>query len=333
MTLLSKPPEIQFVALRNAQLILERRPEILRNDIKVFFCKYNDPIYVKLAKLEVIVKLASESNIDKVLEELKEYPLLHRFDSNGHRYATEVDVDFARKAVRSIGRLAVKIEPAAQKCISALLELVSTKVTYVVQEATVVSRDILRKYPGRYESIISTLCENLDSLDEPESKKSIIWVIGQYAARIENADTLLEDFIFSLADETYEVQLALLTATVKLFIARPAKGQDLVLKVLTWTTKEAENPDIRDRGFMYWRLLSTNLAATKQIVLSEKRIGLETENRFAMEEYIGSLASVYHKSPQQFIRGNFKPRILEQSPVLRSNLSSLGPEIERYSIF
>jgi AP-2 complex subunit beta-1 len=61
------------VALRNAQLILEKRPEILRNDIKVFFCKYNDPIYVKLAKLEVIVKLASEENIDKVLEELKEY--------------------------------------------------------------------------------------------------------------------------------------------------------------------------------------------------------------------------------------------------------------------
>jgi AP-2 complex subunit beta-1 len=242
------------------------------------------------------------------------------------RYATEVDADFARKAVRSIGRLAVKIEDAARKCVAALLELVSTKVSYVVQEATVVSRDILRKYPGQYESIISTLCENLDSLDEPESKKSIIWVIGQYAARIENADTLLEDFIFSLADETYEVQLALLTATVKLFIARPAKGQELVLRVLTWATKEAENPDLRDRGFMYWRLLSTNLSATKQIVLSEKRIGLESENRFAMEEYIGSLASVYHKSPQQFIRGNFKPRILELSPALRTPIDSTGLE-------
>jgi len=51
---------------------LEKRPEILQNDIKVFFCKYNDPIYVKLAKLEVIVKLANENNISKVLEELTE---------------------------------------------------------------------------------------------------------------------------------------------------------------------------------------------------------------------------------------------------------------------
>jgi AP-2 complex subunit beta-1 len=224
----------------------------------------------------------------------------------------------------------VKIESAAQRCISTLLELVSTKVSYVVQEATVVSRDILRKYPGQYESIISTLCDNLDSLDEPESKKSIIWVIGQYADRIENADTILEDFVFSLADEIYEVQLALLTAAVKLFIARPAKGQELVLKVLTWATKEADNPDIRDRGFMYWRLLSTNLSATKQIVLSEKRIGLETDNRFAMEEYIGTLASVYHKSPQQFIRGNFKPRVLEGSPALRSSMLSSNSRLSKY---
>lgn len=31
-------------------------------------------------------------------------------------------------------------------------------------------QDIFRRYPNKYESIISTLCENLDSLDEPEAK-------------------------------------------------------------------------------------------------------------------------------------------------------------------
>jgi hypothetical protein len=29
-----------------------------------------------------------------------------------------------------------------------------------------VIKDIFRKYPNRYESIIATLCENLDTLDE-----------------------------------------------------------------------------------------------------------------------------------------------------------------------
>lgn len=39
----------------------------------MFFCKYNDPIYVKMEKLEIIIRLASERNVDQVLLELKEY--------------------------------------------------------------------------------------------------------------------------------------------------------------------------------------------------------------------------------------------------------------------
>jgi len=34
---------------------------------QVFFCKYNDPIYVKMEKLEIMIKLASDRNIDQVL--------------------------------------------------------------------------------------------------------------------------------------------------------------------------------------------------------------------------------------------------------------------------
>src|SRR5271156_1606890 len=214
VTLLAKGSEIQYLALRNAILILQRRPEVLRNNIRVFFCKYNDPIYVKVTKLELIFMLADKDNISVVLTELREY-------------ATEIDVQFVRKAVRAIGKLAIKIEPAARQCIETLLDLVATKVTYIVQEATVVIRNIFRKYPNQYESIISTLCENLDSLDEPEAKAAMIWVIGQYASRIENSDVLLEDFLDTFADEPVEVQLALLTATVKLFIQRPTKGQEL----------------------------------------------------------------------------------------------------------
>jgi vesicle coat complex subunit len=72
VTLLSNGPEVQYVALRNIYLIIQRRPEVLRNDMKVFFCKYNDPIYVKLAKLEIMFCLANASNVDHVLSELKE---------------------------------------------------------------------------------------------------------------------------------------------------------------------------------------------------------------------------------------------------------------------
>ncbi|KAI8890110.1 Adaptor protein complex beta subunit [Backusella circina FSU 941] len=314
VTLLASGYEVQYVALRNIQLIIQRRPEILKNDIKVFFCKYDDPICVKLGKLEIIFRLANERNVDIVLNELKEY-------------AAEVDVDFVRKAVRAIGRLAVKIESAADKCISSLLELIQTKVNYVVQEAIIVIRDIFRKYPNQYESIISTLCENLDDLDEPEAKASMIWIIGQYADRIENADQLLDDFLYTFLEEPYEVQTALLTATVKLFVQRPTAGQELVPKVLKWATEEVDNPDLRDRGYIYWRLLSTDPATAKAVVLSDKpAITTESDNldpNFLDELllHIGSLASIYHKNPTTFIN-HYKPRYLIPSPAFRQRVDT-----------
>jgi vesicle coat complex subunit len=105
------------------------------------------------------------------------------------------------------------------------------QVNYVVQEAIVVIKDIFRKYPNKYESIISTLCENLDTLDEPEARASMIWIIGEYAERIDNADELLESFLEGFADENSQVQLQLLTAIVKLFLKRPSDTQELVQQV------------------------------------------------------------------------------------------------------
>ena len=72
VTMLSSGPEVQYVALRNILLIIQRRPAVLKNDVKVFFCKYNDPIYVKLAKLEIMYRLARDENYREVLAELQE---------------------------------------------------------------------------------------------------------------------------------------------------------------------------------------------------------------------------------------------------------------------
>ena len=70
------------------------------------------------------------------------------------------------------------MERAAERCIGVLLELIQTKVNYVVQESVIVIKDIFRRYPNRYETIIATLCDNLDTLDEPLAKASMIWIIG-----------------------------------------------------------------------------------------------------------------------------------------------------------
>jgi AP-1 complex subunit beta-1 len=288
VSLLSTEAEMQYIALKCISLIAQKRPNILDKEIRVFFCKYNDPIYVKLEKLEVMVKLSDLKNIDQVLHELKEY-------------ATEVDIEFVRKSVRTIGRCAIKLEKAADRCISCLLELISLKVNYVVQEAIIVIRDIFRKYPNRYEMIIKELFENLENLDEPEAKASMIWILGEYAERIDDALSQLANFFESFADEPSIVQLSLLTAVVKHFLKKPDETESLVSEVLKVCTEATGNPDIRDRAFLYWRMLSTDPEAAKQIICGEKpNISDETGDidSVLLDKFIdelGRLSSIYQK--------------------------------------
>ncbi|KAL7420331.1 beta-adaptin [Cryptotrichosporon argae] len=294
VTLVSSAPEVQWVALRNINLLLQKRPDILANEMRVFFCKYNDPPYVKVEKLDIMVRLASEKNVDTLLGELKEY-------------ASEVDIDFVRKAVRAIGQAAIKIDAAAERCVGVLMELIETRVSYVVQEAVIVIKDIFRKYPHSYEGIIPTLCANLDELDEPEAKASLIWILGEYAEKIENADELLGAFLESFKEESVAVQLQTLTAIVKLFLKKPDHSQAIVQRVLQLATKDSDSPDVRDRAYIYWRLLSSDPAAAKAVVLVVRppiSLPQTTVSAGVLEELVGeisSLASVYHKPAVTFI--------------------------------
>lgn len=295
VTLVSSAPEVQYVALRNIDLILQKQPDILSKELRVFFCKYNDPQYIKFEKLEIMVRIANESNVDQLLMELKEYAL-------------EVDMDFVRRAVKAIGQVAIKIEAASERCVNALLDLINTKVNYVVQEVIVVIKDIFRKYPG-YEGIIPTLCKCIDELDDPNARGSLIWIVGEYAEKISNAGDILGGFVDGFGEEFTQTQLQILTAVVKLFLKRPQAAQGLVQKVLQAATSESDNPDIRDRAYVYWRLLSNtdDQNAPKNIVLSEKPAITTTIpslppsllERLLTE--LSTLASVYHKPPEQFI--------------------------------
>jgi hypothetical protein len=52
------------------------------------------------------------------------------------------------------------------------------KINYIVQEAIIVLKDIFRKYPGKYESIIKDICDNMKDLDNAEARAAMIWIIG-----------------------------------------------------------------------------------------------------------------------------------------------------------
>lgn len=58
-------------------LCVSTSPEILKHEMKVFFVKYNDPIYVKLEKLDIMIRLASQANIAQVNKTHTHTPTLH----------------------------------------------------------------------------------------------------------------------------------------------------------------------------------------------------------------------------------------------------------------
>eukprot|EP00486_Rosalina_sp_Unknown_P015473 CAMPEP_0201595678 /NCGR_PEP_ID=MMETSP0190_2-20130828/192603_1 /ASSEMBLY_ACC=CAM_ASM_000263 /TAXON_ID=37353 /ORGANISM="Rosalina sp." /LENGTH=417 /DNA_ID=CAMNT_0048055749 /DNA_START=1808 /DNA_END=3058 /DNA_ORIENTATION=- len=140
----------------------------------------------------------------------------------------------------------------------------------------------------------------------------MIWIIGEYAERIVDAGDRLEHFIDSFEEEGAMVQLQLLTSTVKLFLKKPDKAKGLVQKVLKLATEASDNPDLRDRGYVYWRLLSTDPTAARKVVLAERPVissetfSLPPDYLTSLLENLSSLSSVYHRPPDEFVRGSRK---------------------------
>ena len=94
---------------------------------------------------------------------------------------------------------------------------------------------------------------------------------------------------------------------MKLFLKKPDQSQGLVQKVLQAATAENDNPDIRDRAYVYWRLLSSDPQIAKNIVLSARPQITSTIPVLsgplldALLPNLSTLASVYQKPPQTFL--------------------------------
>jgi AP-1 complex subunit beta-1 len=187
-------------------------------------------------------------------------------------YSQEVDIPFARKSITAVGRIAVKVEDAAERCVLAFHELIRSKVAaqYVIEEIVIVIKDIFRQYPGRFESIIKDLCVHLKSLDNQDARASMVWIIGEYGQRIENSIALMTHFADGFKDEPKQVQMAILTASVKLYLKLEDAAEDLVTLILKLATDESDNPDLRNRGYLYWRMLSDDPEQAKRVILCER---------------------------------------------------------------
>lgn len=133
--------------------------------------------------------------------------------------------------------------------------------------------------------------------------------MGEYAEKIEQAENKIDAFADNFLEEPIKVQLQILTAAVKLYLKKPDEGDAVIKRVLKLTTEEANNPDLMDRAYIYWRMLSSSPQKTKYVVLGEKPQIAEDSYNLYDETFVGklidqisNLSSVYHKTAEEILQ-------------------------------
>ena len=179
-----------------------------------------------------------------------------------------------------------------------------------LQEAVIVARDIFRRFPNKYEKLVKCCVDKVAIFTEPDAKAAIAWIVGEHAPKIPEVPRLFEEhFVGSFLEDPHSVQLQILTAAVKLFLQLPDECEEMIQRVLSLATEQVANPDIKDRAYIYWRMLSTSPQKTQDVVLGKKpNVASDTYNLMESDlvdkliSGIGGLSSLYHKTPGEWTK-------------------------------
>lgn len=70
---LGTPPRVQlhYSLLQSVFMLASRCPGVFEEEYKQFFCRYNEPTYVKYVKLDIVPYLATEANVADIVAELR----------------------------------------------------------------------------------------------------------------------------------------------------------------------------------------------------------------------------------------------------------------------
>lgn len=298
-------PEAQYVGLKNIRVILEKYPTILSREVRVFFIKYSDPLYLKLEKLEIMVRLSNENNFNLVLNELREYSM-------------EFEPSLVLKSLTSIGLIAVKLPSSIIKCINLIIELIDSRGgDLIVNESINVLTMILRKQPGRNDLltlILPIISNHYNELDKLESLSNFVWLVGEYPTYFTQLSNLLNDLFEQFEEFDSPLKLNWLNTIVKINLNSNIK-QDfskLLQQTLTEVTESSDNIDLRDRAYIYWRVLSSSSSndLSQNIILHKLPpidSSIPTFSPMILDELmkeLSTLSSVYGKPSSTFIKDN-----------------------------
>lgn len=309
-------PELAYTVLIHVQLMLkvdpEKGPIIWGSEFKQFFCRYNDPSYLKTVKLDILTLIVRDETVEQIVAEMSEY-------------VTDVDTAIARASIRAIGAIGLKSDRHAEHIFGSLLQLLTLDIDYVSAEAMVVVTDLLRRYPDHFTRMSSEVMDKCVSLvTEQDGRCSILWILGEYGHHIEDAPYLLEPLVEKFKEEeSTSVQLMLLTSTTKLFFKRPPEVRNCLGSLLQQAI-ESSHPDVKDRALLYYRLLKNDVEEARRIIVGDGSGAVEfnaneaDENVHKIFQEFDTLCVVYNLPAHKFI---------DEVPALYVGPLPTGPNI------
>merc|ERR1711871_1918167 len=150
----SPTKETSFAVLKHISLLVGKEKGIFDDAFKQFYCHLNDPTSVQYIKLEILPQLANESNVTEIVAELSEY-------------VTDVNVDLAKRALKAIGDVALRLPSSADGILNQLMEYLEIELDYIRSDGLVLIKNLLCKYPARAGDVMQLLPACLSKTSEP----------------------------------------------------------------------------------------------------------------------------------------------------------------------
>ena len=182
--------EVSFNVLSHIHLLVLRGANfVFETEYKQFFIKYDEPSYIKNLKLEILAQVASEGNIQEIVNELSEY-------------VTDVSAEIAKRSITCFGTIIIRLPHLAPTVSAQLKNFLGLHIAYVTTETIKVLKDILRKYPDFVEDFVPLICRvQTDQIIDNDGKIAFVWILGEFGHAIEDSPYILE----KLAEESREL--------------------------------------------------------------------------------------------------------------------------------
>ena len=256
LTLLtSSSSEIQFCILKHLEVLLPRTicKGIFDDEHRQFFVRYNEPPHVKHLKIALLPLITNSENVREVAAELGEY-------------VTDVDAELSKRAISSMGDIAVRVLDVSGEMTQRLAELLDLDMAYVRSEAMQVLGRVVRTYPSMRVHVMPNITRYLKKAEDADAKAVLVWLLGEFGEDVIESPYLLEKIIDEYDDEpSSTLKLHTLAAAVKLFFKRAPEMQAMLGRLLQRAVNDTSNQDVHDKALLYYRLLSTSVEAAAAV--------------------------------------------------------------------